>query len=113
MLPIRIRAFATACWLAVPTLAIATHALAQAPRPEVPKAESPGLADGLAIIASVEQATTSAIEKAEQSIVAIARVRKDQATNVRADQLLVPGQFPFADAPENPDFVRVNSLVEL
>ena len=88
--------------------AVATHgnsARGQDPAPEPAKVEVEKPADGLAIVASIELATTAAIEKAEQSIVAIARVRKDQAPNVRADQLLVPGQFPFADAPENPDYV--------
>lgn len=59
----------------------------------------------LTIIASLEKVTTSAIEKAERSVVAITRVRKDRMPAVRAEQLLVPGQRPFADAPENPDFI--------
>lgn len=72
---------------------------------ETSKKELDKSPEGLTIVASIEQATTAAIEKAEQSIVAIARVRKDQAANVRADQLVAPGQFPFPDAPENPDYV--------
>ncbi len=79
--------------------------VAQEPAGEAAPAGSVQAGDGVALMAAIEQSTTSAIEKAEQSIVAIARVRKDQAPNVRADQLIVPGQFPFADSPENPDFV--------
>lgn len=110
MLPIPPRFITTTGWLLLFVLAIQPLAIAQDPPPEPSKIETGKIesgkpAEGLAVIASIEQATTSAIEKAEQSIVAIARVRKDQAANVRADQLLVPGQFPFLDAPENPDFV--------
>lgn len=103
------RRFTSACLIGL--IALFIHAstnrfgLSQEPTDEPPKKEADKLGDGLGIVASIEQATTAAIEKAEQSIVAIARVRKDQAANVRADQLLVPGQFPFPDAPENPDFV--------
>ncbi len=59
----------------------------------------------LSVAAALEKATTSAIEKAEKSIVSIARIRKDQAPGARAQQIEIPGQQPFGDSPENPDFV--------
>lgn len=68
------------------------------------QASSDGTA-ALELVSSLEKVTASAIEKAERSVVAITRVRKDRTPAVRADQLVVPGQFPFADAPENPDFI--------
>ncbi|MCC6507883.1 MAG: trypsin-like peptidase domain-containing protein [Pirellulaceae bacterium] len=69
------------------------------------EAEAKVIPDGLAILASIEQATIAAIEKAEQSVVAITRVRKNQAAVVRAEQLIGPKQLPFWDTPDNPEFV--------
>lgn len=61
--------------------------------------------DGLAMLAAVELATTSAIEKAERSVVAIARVRRDQAPAARAENLRIPNELGFQEAPNSPDFV--------
>lgn len=61
--------------------------------------------DGLALLASMEKATIAAIEKAERSVVAITRLRRNQAPPVRAEQLIMPGQFPLADSPESSDFI--------
>ena len=61
--------------------------------------------DGLALVSNLELATINAIERAERSVVAITRVRRDQAPAVRAEQLVAPSQFPFADSPENPDYI--------
>ena len=107
MFPFQMRHFVSAGLIgAIACAQPSSHLGAQEAAPAATeKADTDKPSDGLAIVASIEQATTAAIDKAEQSIVAIARVRKDQATNVRAEQLLVPGQFPFSDAPENPDFV--------
>ncbi len=82
------RHIALAAGIAVANLAIAQNAANEANKTDADKP-----ADGLAVLASIEQSTISAIDKADQSIVAIARVRKDQATNVRADQLLIPANF--------------------
>lgn len=57
----------------------------------------------LALIASLERATVAAIEMAERSVVAIARVRKDQVAGARAEQLQIPGLLQ--DSPESADFV--------
>ncbi len=62
-------------------------------------------AGSLSAVAAVEQATVAAIEKAEHSVVAIARVRRDQAPSAQADPLRLGNLFPFQDTPDNPDFV--------
>ncbi len=105
MWPFRSRSAWSTCLVCLVVCAPACEALAQDTTPDAAAVAEKRAADGMATVAAIEQATTGAIERAEQSIVAIARVRKDQAPNVRADQLLVPGQFPFPDAPENPDYV--------
>ena len=107
MFPFQLRHFVSAGLIgaiacAQPHIALGAQEAAPA---ATEKADTDKPSDGLAIVASIEQATTAAIDKAEQSIVAIARVRKDQARTFEPRQLLIPGQFPFSDAPENPDFV--------
>ena len=55
--------------------------IAQTAPTEVPPSPAPqaaALPDGLTILAAIEQTTTAAIAKAERSVVAIARVRKDK-----------------------------------
>lgn len=93
-----LRASAPAALATAFLLSAAATAHAQPPQPQSPS-------EGLAVAASIEAATIAAIEKAERSVVAITRVRRDQVPAVRADQLIVPNQFPLADSPENPDFL--------
>ncbi len=71
----------------------------------IASAQEPESGEGLAVLAAIEQATTTAIAKAERSVVAIARVRRDQATPLRASELRIPDQLNFAETPDNPDFV--------
>ncbi len=78
--------------------------------PVVTHAQSPTSDDALAVVAAVEQATVSAIESAERSVVAIARVRRNQTTaakidQLRFDQFRLGSPFPSPDEPDNPDFV--------
>ncbi len=68
-------------------------------------AQEPESSEGLAVLAALEQVTTTAIAKAERSVVAIARVRRDQVPPARAAELRVPDQFNFSETPDNPDFV--------
>jgi serine protease Do len=76
------------------------------PQPAAAAAASvPGLADVGGLAAALEQATIAAIEKAEQSVVAIARVRRDQVPLARADQLLVPNPLLLPDSPASADFI--------
>ncbi|MGN6545067.1 MAG: trypsin-like peptidase domain-containing protein [Aureliella sp.] len=67
--------------------------------------EAENAAGGLALVESIEKASIAAIEKAERSVVAIARVRKDQAPGMRAELLQVPGQLQLLDAPESPEYI--------
>ncbi len=62
-------------------------------------------AASIAIMASIEKATTQAIEKAEQSVVAISRVRKGRAPSTRVEQLLVPDPQLHNDSPESSDYI--------
>ncbi len=59
----------------------------------------------LAILAALEQATVSAIEKAEHSIVAISRVRRDRQAVAPNDPLKLGSPFAAADSPESPDYI--------
>lgn len=66
--------------------------------------------DAWQILAAVEQASVSAIERAERSVVAIARVRRHQAPAARVDQLRLDqlplgSPFPNAELPDSPDYV--------
>lgn len=74
------------------------------------QAQLPAADDALAVVAAVEQATMSAIEVAERSVVAIARMRRNQAPPAQVDQLRfeqfrLGNPFPSPDLPDNPDFV--------
>lgn len=62
---------------------------------------------GLAIMAAAEEATIAAIEKAEQSVVAIARIprNKAQTDRVNLNSLRLGTPFAFDDSPSDPDFV--------
>lgn len=73
-------------------------------------AQPPAADDALTVVAAVEQATISAIEVAERSVVAIARLRRNQAPAAKVDQLRfeqfrLGNPFPSPDLPDNPDFV--------
>jgi S1-C subfamily serine protease len=63
--------------------------------------------DNLSVLSAIEQATIQAIEKAERSVVAIARVRREQPTGDRAqlDPLRIRNPPVFQSPLENPDFV--------
>src|SRR5690606_2430283 len=69
------------CWLARPT-----GSCAQTPTPD----------SGLAVLAAVEQATVAAIAAAERSVVAIARLRRNQMPAAQVDQLRLD-QFRLGD----------------
>ncbi len=60
---------------------------------------------GMAVVAALEQAVIDVIGKAEQSVVAIVRTRRDQAPNNRAEQFQLPGVAPIFDSPMSPDHV--------
>ncbi len=84
--------------------------LAWAIGPAAASAQSPAADDALSVVAAVEQATISAIESAERSVVAIARIRRNQAPaaqvdQLRFDQFRLGNPFPSPDLPDNPDFV--------
>jgi serine protease Do len=59
----------------------------------------------LAALLALEQATISAIEKAEHSVVAIARVRRDRQPNSPFDPLQFTPPLGAVDSPDSPDFV--------
>lgn len=63
---------------------------------------------GLAVLAALETATVSAIERAESSVVAISRVRRDRAPGVAINPMQ-PGALtvPFLaqQTPHDPDFI--------
>lgn len=60
----------------------------------------------LAILNALENATVAAIEKAEKSVVAIGRVRRDRNPGNRAlESLKFEQPFPFQDPTQDPDFV--------
>ena len=57
-----------------------------------------------------KQATVSAIDVAEHSVVAIARVGRDRhpphsSINLHVDPFRLGNPFPLQDTPDNPDFV--------
>jgi serine protease Do len=65
---------------------------------------------GLAVAAALEQATMAAIESAERSVVAIARVRRKQAPaaqidQLRMDRLPLGNPFPASDQPDSSDYI--------
>ncbi len=64
-----------------------------------------GVVDGLALITALEQAVVDAISRAEQSVVAIARVRRDQAPASRIEQFPVLGAGPVFESPMSFDYV--------
>ncbi|MEO8268458.1 MAG: trypsin-like peptidase domain-containing protein [Aureliella sp.] len=71
---------------------------------------APASDQALAVVAAIESATVSAIERAERSVVAIARVNRGRAPATQLDQLNVDpfrlgNPFPLQEAPDNPDFV--------
>lgn len=68
--------------------------------------EQPELS-GLTILAAAEEATIAAIQKAEQSVVAIARIPRNKAQSDRANlnSLRLGTPFQFDDAPNDSDFV--------
>jgi serine protease Do len=61
--------------------------------------------DGTAILAAIEQYTTSAIAKAERSVVAIARVRRNQSPQLRVGDLVPANPLGLEQTPTSPDFV--------
>ena len=76
---------------------------AQTPAPESDK-QSQSL-DGVAVLSAIEQLTTTAIAKAERSVVAIARVPRGQAPAARVSDLRIPESGGFEALPDSPDFV--------
>jgi len=71
---------------------------------------APASDQALAVVAAIESATVSAIERAEHSVVAIARVGRGRAPATQLDQLHVDpfrlgNPFPLQDRPDNPDFI--------
>ncbi len=84
----------SACWLA----------------PAILQAQPPVADSGLAVVAAIEEATIAAIELAERSVVAIARVRRDAAAvqpggPFPLDPFGFGNPFPSQDLPDHPDFV--------
>ena len=63
--------------------------------------------NGYAVLSAAEDATIAAIQKAERSVVAIARIPRNQAQGDRANfnSLRLGTPFPFDDSPSDPDFV--------
>ncbi len=86
-------------------------ALAQGQPGQAPiQPASPANDQALAVVAAIESATVSAIERAEHSVVAIARVGRGRAPAAQLDQLQVDpfrlgNPFPLQDTPDNPNFV--------
>ena len=81
-------------------------------QPAQPQAQSPAQADdqALAVVAAIEAATVSAIDRAQHSVVAIARVGRARAPAAQLDQLRLDpfrlgNPFPLLDRPDNADFV--------
>lgn len=56
------------------------------------------------LIAAIEDATVAAIQRAEQSVVAITRVRRDRELTSQTASLSL-GNLSAIDSPQNPDFV--------
>lgn len=86
-------------------------ALAQAQPGQAPVQQAaPARGQALAVVAAIESATVSAIERAEHSVVAIARVGRGRAPATQLDQLHVDpfrlgNPFPLQDRPDSPDFI--------
>lgn len=64
----------------------------------------------LAIVAAIEEVTVSAIDRAQASVVAIARVARGRAPAAQLDQLNIDrfrmeNPFPLQNTPDSPDFV--------
>ncbi len=76
--------------------------------PPSPAVQVTAMPDGLALLAAIEQTTTTAIAKAERSVVAIARVRRDKVPAARVMELRIPDSSGFDALPDNPDFVPSN-----
>lgn len=70
-------------------------------------AQDQSLPDALAVVSALEQATTTAIAKAERSVVAIARIKQNQAPGARAalDPLGIGTPIPIQSLPNDPDFI--------
>ncbi len=67
-------------------------------------------AQALAVIEAIEEATISAIDRAQSSVVAIARVPRGRAPAAQLDQLNIDqfrmgNPFPLQNTPDSPDFV--------
>jgi S1-C subfamily serine protease len=91
-------------------LLAANAASAMAQNPSAEQTDSSDSPSGLQFAAAIEQSLEAAIAKAEKSVVAIARVRRNRDSNDQqsADGRLTPFGFPFSTAgpdPTDPDFV--------
>ena len=92
-------------WLSVTGAIAQTTAPENSPSKPLVQVEEAPLADGLALLAAIEQTTTAAIAKAERSVVAIARVQRGQVPAARVMELRIPESGGFDALPDSPDFV--------
>lgn len=105
------------CAVLICTAAICAPVAAQEPvGPTQPVAvqagaSTPHIGDqALALASSIEEATISAIDRAESSVVAIARIARGRAPaaqlgQLNIDQFRMGNPFPLQNAPDSPDFV--------
>jgi serine protease Do len=84
-------------------LQLALLAPLQADDPPASPADLPR--DSLAIVSALESATTSAISKAERSVVAISRVRTDQVARAQLDNLRNRVSLQITEDPTSEDYV--------
>ncbi len=110
--------FDQSLWLTLAMCAMSACGLtARAQQPPSQASAQPSTAESTptsdqaqAVVAAIESATVSAIERAEHSVVAIACVDRGRAPATQLDQLHVDplrlgNPFPLPDTPEDPDFV--------
>lgn len=70
-----------------------------------PSSQAQPPAGPLEMLSALEEATVTAIDSAEHSVVAISRVRRDQAPAATLDPLRLGSPFPLQEPPDSPDFV--------